>query len=457
MGIVVTLACVVAACRFLWPQPDINAQPGSTERQLAFVRAALDGGADTAAQQQFPEGHFFLNALYGLAWVQAAHTDPTLRDEALRESRWALARVESEQGRAVFSPALRPAYGIFWAGWTNWLRGAILTLDATDPVVVQRFSAHSEGIAQAFAASETPFLQAYPRQAWPVDSTVAMASLRLHDHLFEDRYATVTARWLDAVRARLDPATGLLPHEVSPDGAQLDGARATSQSVIQRFLPEIDTAFAREQYAGYRDRYLAHPGGFGPALREYPHGVDGVGDVDSGPLVAGISLSATVVGLGAARVNGDNELAAALGAEGELLGLPVDLPGSKRYAFGTVPIGDAFVVWSSTARLLTTEPAVGDWETRWWWRVPWLAALGLIAVIPWGRATRRRDPQHIGPGGRTKSEGGQQQPSPVGAPSRLPVRPRRAASAATRRLVLAECRRRGEQRRRGSSTAHTPG
>ncbi|MEV0331286.1 hypothetical protein [Nocardia sp. NPDC050717] len=397
VGVFVTLVCLVGAGRFLWPQPGITEQPGSTERQLTFVRAALDSGADTAAQQQFPEGHFFLNALYGISWVQAAHTEPALRDTALRESRWALDRLESEQGRAAFSPALRPAYGIFWAGWTNWLRGAILSLDASDRAEVQRFSAHSAEIAQAFAASETPFLQAYRGQAWPVDSTVAMASLRLHDHLLDDRYAAVTARWLDAARARLDPATGLLPHEVSPDGTQLDGARATSQSVIHRFLPEIDAAFAREQYAVYRDRYLAYPGGFGPALREYPHGVDGVGDVDSGPLVAGISLSATVVGLGAARVNGDSGLAAAIGAEGELLGLPVDLPGSKRYAFGLAPIGDAFVVWSSTARLLTTEPAVGDWETR-WWRAPWLAVLGLLALAPWvGRLVTLRDPRHRRP------------------------------------------------------------
>lgn len=394
VGIVVTLACVVGLGRFLWPQPGIDEQPGSTERQLAFLRAALDDGADVAAQSQFPEGHFFLNALYGLSWVQAARTDPVLRAEALRESRWALARVESAEGRAVFSPALRPAYGVFWAGWTNWLRGAILSLDADDPDEVRRFTAHSEEIAQAFAASDTPFLQAYHGQAWPVDSTVAVASLRLHDSLFGERFGAVTTRWLASARAHLDPATGLLPHRVAPDGTRIDGARATSQTMILRFLPELDADFARSQYQLFRDQFLSYPGGFGPALREYPRGVDKAGDVDSGPLVGGISLSATVVALGAARVNGDHDLAAAIGSEGELLGLPMELPGSKRYAFGLVPIGDAFVVWSSTARPLTTEPAVGALDLRWWWRVPWLIVLGVIAGVPWvgslGGAIRRR-------------------------------------------------------------------
>lgn len=390
VGIVVTVACLVGATRLLWPQPGLDEQPGSTARQLAFIRDALDEGSDTAAQQLFPEGYVFSNVLYGLAWVQAAHTDPELRADALRESRWALARVESDEGRAIFSPRLQPAYGVFWAGWTNWLRAAILSLDHSDTAAVQRFSTYSAELAQAFSAADTPFLEAYRGQAWPVDSTVAIASLRLHDKLFGAKYTMVIDRWLAQAEARLDPATGLLPHQVSPtDGSMLTGARATSQTAIHRFLPEIDPAFARSQYALFRDQFLAYPGGFGPAVREYPKGVDGSGDVDSGPLVAGISLSATVVAVGAARMNGDRALAAAIGSEGELIGLPVDLPWSKRYAFGLLPIGDAFVVWSSTARLLTEPPTTLGRELRWWWRLPWLSVLILIALAPWAWTLRR--------------------------------------------------------------------
>ncbi|MGX1811277.1 hypothetical protein ACWIGI_36615 [Nocardia sp. NPDC055321] len=377
---------LVGAGRFLWPQAGVEEQPGGAWRQLAFVRGAIEEGADLAAQGQFPEGYYFANALYGLAWVQVGLADPRVRDEALREARWALGRVESERGREVFSPGLRPAYGIFWAGWTNWLRGGILALGGTgDAAEVERFATGTAEIAAAFAASDTPFLQAYPGQAWPVDSTVAIAALRLHDTLFTPRFGTEVARWLSAARDRLDPATGLLPHRVSAaDGTPLQGARATSQAVIQRFLPEIDAATAAEQYPRYRDAFLAFPGGFGPALREYPHGVSGSGDVDSGPLVAGVSLSATVVAQGAARVNGDESLATALGSAGELLGLPLTLPSSKRYAFGLVPIGDAFVVWSATARTITAEAQPARAEgLPWWWRLPWLTVLGLGALAPW--------------------------------------------------------------------------
>jgi hypothetical protein len=126
--------------------------------------------------------------------------------------------------------------------------------------------------------------------------------------------------------------------------------------------------------------------------------VDGSGYVDSGPLVLGISLSATAVTLGAARVHHDS-LADALASEGDLVGVPVSGLHSKRYAFGVLPIADAFLVWSATARppwVASPQPAfwTGD---GWWWRLPWLLLLLLPPLVLWGlvrfaipRGTSRR-------------------------------------------------------------------
>src|SRR5690606_21723034 len=161
-------------------------------------------------------------------------------------------------------------------------------------------------------------------------------------HAAAPRYADTVRRWLDKVRRRLDPRTGLIPHRADAEtGAPAEMARGSSQSLIHRFLPDIDPAFAREQYLRFREHHLAFPLGLGPAVREYPHGVDGAGDVDSGPLLLGVSLSATTVALGAAQVNGDASLARALANYGELAGLPIGTPWTKRYAFGLLPIGDA--------------------------------------------------------------------------------------------------------------------
>ncbi|MEV6595652.1 hypothetical protein AB0M36_02185 [Actinoplanes sp. NPDC051346] len=369
-AVVVTLVALVAAVRLTGGD-----DTAGVRRQLTFLRSALDDGAADDAQRLFPEGYFFLHALYGLTQVE-------LGDE--QEARWALERLESPAGRAPFSAGLTPAYGVFYQGWTNWLRGGILSM-RPDPALRERFEASSAALAAAFDAAPTPYLVAYPDQAWPVDSTVAIASLRLHDKLLPPRYAATVTRWLDGVRSRLDPVTALMPHAVDPvTGAPASVARGTSQSMIQRFLVDIDPAFAREQYLRFRSTFVTRPLWLGPAVLEFPPGVDGAGDVDSGPLILGVSLSATAVTLGAARAQGDTGLAGALSDYGELAGVPVSTPWSKRYALGLLPIGDAFLAWSKTARpwVSAPQPSPAPALTR-LWRLPLLGVLALAVLLAW--------------------------------------------------------------------------
>ncbi|MEJ3745923.1 hypothetical protein WEI85_21850 [Actinomycetes bacterium KLBMP 9797] len=389
-AVVIGALALIGAVRLVVPATaGTSGEPGGVRRQLAFVRAELDGGAGADAQGAFPEGYFFLHALYGLSWVDLGLRAPAdQRATALREARWALDRLDSPAGRAPFSADLTPSYGVFYRGWSNWLRGGVLSLQsatARDPAELRRFADDSAALGAAFDAAPSPYLTAYPGQAWPVDSTVAVASLRLHDTLLPPRYAGTVERWLLGVRERLDPRTGLLPHRAAPDtGQPAEVARGTSQSVIHRFLVDIDPAFARDQYLRFRDRYVTKPLHFGPAVREYPEGMSGPADVDSGPLLLGISLSATVVTLGAAQVNGDRPLAAALASYGELAGVPVDTPWTKRYAFGLLPIGDAFLAWSKTARpWVAAPPSAPAASITPWWRAPLLASLVLLAAAPW--------------------------------------------------------------------------
>ncbi|MFD5425033.1 hypothetical protein [Streptomyces sp. NPDC127084] len=401
------IACAISLCallgmvRLVAPATGgASGEPHGVQRQLAFLRSALDDGAGDEAQQLFPEGYFFLHALYGLTWVELGMRAPEgdrARTDALREARWSLDRLDSHSGRAPFSADLVPSYGVFYRGWCNWLRGGMLSLQPAahrDPAEVRRFTADSAALGAAFDASRSsPYLMAYPGQAWPVDSTVAMASLRLHDKLLPPRFTATATRWLDGVRDRLDPRTGMMPHRVeSATGAPAEVARATSQSMIQRFLVDIDPVFAEQQYARFRDRYVSRPLGLAPAVREYPDGTDGPADVDSGPLPLGVSLSASVVTAGAAQVHGDAPLAEGLTNLSELLGAPVETPWTKRYAFGLVPIGDAFLAWSKTARpwvsdIPATPPAP---SLTWWWRLPLLMLLLAAGVAPWVPALVRR-------------------------------------------------------------------
>lgn len=416
----VSLCALVGVVRLVVPATaGADGAPPGVQRQLAFLRTALHEGAGDEAQQLFPEGYFFLHALYGLSWVELGMREPEReRSEALREARWALERLDSATGRAPFSADLVPSYGVFYRGWCNWLRGGVLGLQPAadrDPDELRRFADDSAALGAAFDAAKTPYLTAYPGQAWPVDSTVAMASLRLHDRLLAPRFAATADRWLREVRQRLDPRTGLVPHRVDPaTGAPAEVARATSQSMIQRFLIDIDPAFAGEQYQRFRDRYVATPLGLGPAVREYPDGTDGPADVDSGPLPLGVSLSASVVTAGAAQVHGDAALAEGLTNHSELLGLPVDTPWTKRYAFGLLPIGDAFLAWSKTARPWVADtPPPPPASISWWWRLPWLLVLVLLGAAPWVPALARR---HRGRRASEASEAGGGNPDQAAEP-----------------------------------------
>jgi hypothetical protein len=390
LAVLISAVAVVGALRVTLPA---DTQSG-VRRQLATLRQELDGGAAGTAQAGFPEGYFLMYVLYGLTEVQVGLGEPPAgRAEQVREARWALTKADSVQGRAPFDPTLVPAYGIFCRGWLNWLRGGVLALQP-DPAEQARFATDSAQIAAAFDGSGTPFLTAYPGRSWPVDSTVAIASLHLYDALFPPRYSQTISRWLAAAKQHLDPATGLLPHETDArTAATVDGARGSSQSMLLRFLAEVDPSFARAQYLRFRSLYQMEPLALGPAVREYPTGSKGVEDVDSGPLVLGVSLPATVVTIGAARVLGDTRLAGALSNFGDLAGFPIDTPHTRQYAFGAEPLGEAFLAWSKSARLFTAAPKpppIPSSVSR-WWQVRWLILFLVIGAAPWLILARRRE------------------------------------------------------------------
>jgi hypothetical protein len=350
--------------------------------QLHAIRAALDRGAGSEMQGLFPEGYFFTHALYGLSWVNVGLADSSLRAEALREARWAWSRLDSSAGRAPFSQTLDPPYGVFYVGWRSWLLGGILKLQPPDersPLEVETLQADCDALAAALDTHPHPYLAAYPGQAWPVDSVVAMAALRLHDDLFPVRYTATLDRWLAAL-----PHDGLLPHQVNArTGESLDDPRGTSQSLIPRFLYDIDPDTGVRHYRQFRQT-LVRPFLGVPGVREFADG-GGLGDVDSGPLLFGFSASATVNLIGEARVLGDDDVANALISASEAVGLPWEWAREKSYVLGVLPVGEAFLVWGKTSRPWVAERPSVEYPSAvsGLWRWPFHGATGLLVLILW--------------------------------------------------------------------------
>jgi hypothetical protein len=345
-------------------------------------------GAAAKMQNLFPEGHLFMNALYGLAWADLAtnlngdvpNEEAPVRAEAAQEVAWALAEMDSPKGRRIFQEKLPLPYGAFYRGWSNCLRAKQLEVtpksrrSATDK---SRFQTDCDAIADAFDAAAGPYLESYYEGIWPADNVLAIASLAAYDRMFGTfRYKKTVADWRSKVKANLDEQTGLIPHIWYP-GRPAQSARGSSQSLMLCLLPEIDSSFAEEQFVLYEKYFVVRRLGL-PGIREYPLGVEGNGDIDSGPVIWGIGGAASVVGQRAAAANSREDLYLGLRNSLEAFGAAHTLFSRKKYLFGQLPMADAFIAWGNAAEKIPTN---GRYPKPWGIH---LASLLFLLLLGWG-------------------------------------------------------------------------
>lgn len=365
--------------------------------QLRFVRAAIDRGAAHDMQALYPEGYFFLHVLHGLAWSELAlgSTDTALRREAVEQSNHALAAVESPDGLRVFEPDIDPPLGVAYLGWTCFLRERILQLQGSRPdtALLGRTVRDLDRVARLYDTAGSPFQQSYRGMVWPGDNVVPVAAMGLHDRIHGDgRYGSTVLRWVAKARQRLEPNSGMPPFELAhPSGAVVHPVRGSGQTLLLRFLPYVDPAFAREQYARFRATFLERRVGL-VLVREFPVGARGEADYDSGPVVWDIGASATILSLGTARQYGDTAVSRALEGSIDFYGLPYEKGDMRIHALGLMPVADAFLSW---AKVALPDPQLAAPQPRLFgslWFLPiHLVSLGLalLAWLPWLLLRRR--------------------------------------------------------------------
>lgn len=398
----IAAASVAATAHALWSGLGPAGGPSRVAAQLAFLDGAVAGGAGAAAQQQFPEGEFFLTTLPALAGGYQAlreGTDQAERAAALARLDRAVAVIESDTVARRFGQPERLRSGAFYQGWRLLLLDARAELSA-DPGHREGAVILAQQILYAVDNSASGLADSYPGRYWPCDNVVAMAAVqRVTRFAPVPGLAEAKGRWLAKIERLRDPRTGLLPHEVDDQGRTISGPRGSSQALIQAFWPEL-SADAGADWLAFRRAFVTRQAGLVGVL-EYPAGTTGTADVDSGPLVFGVSASASAVALAAARANGDLALADTLDREAELIGIPVQWGGSRRYAAGLVPIGDAFLAWARSFPPATETPSTatpssataGDDSPApralWWLWTLGAAAPGLV-LLGWWASRRRR-------------------------------------------------------------------
>lgn len=379
------VALTLGAARTAWYAVGPLAEDARLTAQVHWLnREITQDAAPERMQQLFPEGAAFTLSLTAMATSRAADgSQGAARESLIAEVERRNVELRSDAVTATFPAAGGLDHGVFLAAWQLHTQLALARL-TTSPSDMQTAVEGARRILAAVDAGDSPFLDAYPGQSWPVDTVVAMAAVAEVDAAFGVPGAREgLARWVE----RTKPLTvdGLLPHRTTAEGMPLDAPRGSSSALILAFLPSIDAPWSRQMWPVFRGGFVTRVAG-AVGVREHPVGSDQPGDVDSGPLVAGVSLSVSTVTVAAARAHGDPTLAGDLVRQAEVAGIPIDVAGERRYVFGVLPVGDAFLAWARSVPAATAERPPVDAgpapRPLWWvWLTPWLLALGVLLAL----------------------------------------------------------------------------
>lgn len=323
------------------------------------VRRIVDDHEHESMRRYFPEGGLFSLSFTGFALAAAARTDQE-RAHA-RETILTLLRLTDEERDvdpfASWGRNHGPWRGVIYAGHRNLLRAAYVELGGDDARVLAAYASESADLVRRFRAAPSANLESFPHQVWPVDNVVALESLRWHDeHTGSSAGREVIARWTSSMKARIDRKTGLFVSEIDVAGTKVrDGPRGCALSWMFAFLPALDPELAATLWKEYATTWGIDVIGM-RGLREWPPGVRGHVDADTGPIVAGIGAAASAFGVAAARANGDADLFARMVLPLEIMTAPsFTWRGEKELFGGHVLLADVLSVWSRTGRAVDGE------------------------------------------------------------------------------------------------------
>jgi hypothetical protein len=150
------------------------------------------------------------------------------------------------------------------------------------------------------------------------------------------------------IKQHLLDADGMLRYNVSRSGQATGTARGVLQAWNSMWLPLIDEEFARQQYDRMNALLLARSriGNFA-AVREYPAGRTGPTDLVSGPLIFGLSPTATGFAMGGASFWHDEAALCGFLRTAEAAGFTFSFAGQRRYSLAPL-LGDAIILAART-------------------------------------------------------------------------------------------------------------
>lgn len=193
-------------------------------------------------------------------------------------------------------------------------------------------------------------LQTYPGEVYPPDIAAVIGSLGLHSRATKKPHPEIREA-LEAFRKyAIDADTGLVIQSLSSSaGNALDYPRGSGTALSAYFLSFADQELSRDLHNAIRKHLSRSMLGFG-AICEYPSTVTGgYGDIDSGPVLFGIGVSATGFAISGARLHDDRNMYTRLFRTAYLFGAPLRIAGRQRWLTGG-QLGQAILLTMLTAR-----------------------------------------------------------------------------------------------------------
>lgn len=254
---------------------------------------------------------------------------------------------------ALSAPALAGSHGHAYLGYSALAVG-MARLVSDDPLptaVVEAYDALIAAYIRRLLASPTGLIETYPGEAYPTDVAAVAGAIAVHGRVTGVHHGDVLAHWADGVRrVQIDPDSGLVIQRLdATTGAPHDAPRASGTGLAAYFAGFADRSVA----IGFTDALLRQErtfAGFG-GIHEYGPGHDGPGDIDSGPVILGVSVSATGFALAPFRAFHHQAAFTRIYRTTDLFGLPVreSSPSAtglavERWRFRTGgPIGNALL------------------------------------------------------------------------------------------------------------------
>lgn len=354
-------------------------QGGDWKAREAYLREEILG--HRAGEGQMPKildahyrGEWAMGtySMYAAALTNLAFLNPETRSEALTILSRLVEHAETREFRQFDVnrwgedplETLSDGRGhIGYLGHLNWMYGAY-RLAGGDERFDGNFTRVTQALARRVKSSRNRLVETYPGEIYVPDNVVVYASIRNYDLVFGTRHGAVVDEWIAlARREQIDSATGLLQFRYKGDGRLFQGPRGCGAGWNSFYLPFVSRSLAEDQYAAMRKQLIKRLPFGAAGLREYPPGITGSGDVDSGPVILELSTSGTGFAMAGARHAKDTEILNGLTITAELVGHSVQWAGKRRYLFAPL-VGEAIVLAMRTAVLWDGRYLTGAKSTR---------------------------------------------------------------------------------------------